>query len=169
MEQLELIVAIFEGEETRAGEVLELIQKLASEKALVLKAAAVIVHTQEGQIEITEIGDVDSKQGRVLGAVSGALVGLLGGPIGAVAGAVAGAAAGGVAASLIDLGVPQQMIDDVKADLKPGSSAIITYVALDWVYKAIANLQNEGAIVHHETIQQKTLDDAVGALEGAPA
>ena len=60
-------------------------------------------------------------------------------------------------------------IDDVKADLKPGSSAIITYVALDWVYKAIANLQNEGAIVHHETIQEKTLDDAVGALEGAPA
>lgn len=169
MEPTELIIAVFEGDENKAGEVLARTLKLAEEKALVLKAAAVIVYPVEGEVQVTEIGDLEPKQGRIFGAISGALLGLLGGPVGAVVGAMAGTAAGGVAASIIDLGIPQQMIDDVKRDLKPGSSAIITYAEIDWVYKAITNLRHHGAVVHHETLEKEALDDYAGALRGLPA
>ena len=153
MGPIELIIATFEHDEDKAGEVLNAFQQAAAEDALTLDAAAVIVKTKEGEIEVKDVGDVDSKHGRVFGAITGAVIGLLGGPVGAVIGGVAGAATGGAAAKFIDSGVPDRMIEDIKNGLHPGSSAIIAYVEIDWVDRAVSALQAQGAVVNHETIK----------------
>ena len=152
MKSIELIVATFENDEAKAGEVLEGFQEAAREGVLYIDAAATIVKPKEGDIVIKDLGDVKSKQGRVFGAISGAVIGLLGGPVGAIIGGVAGAATGGIAANVIDRGVPDKMIEDIKNGLHPGSSAIIAYAELDWVDRAVASLKKEGAVVHHETL-----------------
>ncbi len=152
MKSIELIVATFENDEAKAGEVLKGFQEAAKEGVLYIDAAATIVKPKEGDIVIKDVGDVKSKQGRVFGAISGAVIGLLGGPVGAVIGGVAGAATGGVAANVIDRGVPDKMIENIKKGLHPGSSAIIAYAEFDWVDTAIASLKREGAVVHHETL-----------------
>jgi uncharacterized membrane protein len=153
-----MIVATFEHDEEKAAKVLKGLQEAAAEGALHLDAAAVIVKTEEGEIEVRDVGDVDAKHGRVFGAITGAVVGLLGGPVGAVVGGIAGAATGGAAARLIDRGVPNRLIRDVENGLHPGSSAIIAYVELDWIDRAVSALQAQGAVVHRETIKEPLIN-----------
>ena len=154
---IELIIATFEDDEEKAGEVLKAFEQ-AAEGGLVLDAAAVIVKTKEGEIEVRDVGDVDAKHGRVFGAISGALIGLLGGPVGAIVGGVAGAATGGAVARLVDRGVSNRLIKDVRGGLHPGSSAIIAYVELDWVDRAVSALEAQGAVVHRETIKEPLIN-----------
>ena len=149
---IELIIATFEEDENKAGEALSRIRELAKEKALVLEDAATVVKTADGEIIATDLEDVDSKRGRVFGAITGGLIGLLGGPVGAVVGAAAGAVTGGVAANLADYGVSNKLIKDVEKGLHPGSSALIAYVQLTWVNRAIAELERAGATVAHQAL-----------------
>jgi uncharacterized membrane protein len=149
---IELIIATFEEDENKAGEALSRIRELAKEKALVLEDAATVVKTADGEIIATDLEDVDSKRGRVFGAITGGLIGLLGGPVGAVVGAAAGAVTGGVAANLADYGVSNKLIKDVEKGLHPGSSALIAYVQLTWVSRAIAELERAGATVSHQAL-----------------
>ena len=165
MKSVQLIVATFENDETKAGQVLEGLQEAAKEGVLYIDAAATIVKPKEGDIKVKDVGDVKSKQGRVFGAISGAVIGLLGGPVGAIVGGIAGAATGGIAASVIDRGVPDKMIEDVKKGLQPGSSAIIAYAELDWIDVAIASLKKEGAVVHHETLGSAVMSNFIQDLD----
>ena len=158
---VELIIATFDDNEEQAGRVLDSIHKLAKDGALTLENAAVIVKDKEGEIKVQDPGDVDSKRGRVFGAITGGIVGLLGGPVGAIVGAAAGAATGGVTAKLADYGVPDKMIKDIGHGLKPGSSALIAYVTLTWVERAISLLEQNGATVSHTTLQTGDLSDRV--------
>jgi uncharacterized membrane protein len=154
---VELIIATFEKSENQAGEVLESVKRLQKDGALELEDAAVIVKRKDGEVEIEDVGDVDSKHGAVFGAVTGAVIGLIGGPIGAVVGAAAGAATGSVSAKLADYGVSNKMIEDIEKGLQPGSSAIIAYVKLTWVNKAVTELEKAGATVAHETMSGDAL------------
>jgi uncharacterized membrane protein len=149
---IELIIATFEEDENKAGEALSRVRELAKEKALVLEDAATVVKTADGEIIATDLEDVDSKRGRAFGAITGGLIGLLGGPVGAVVGAAAGAVTGGVAANLADYGVSNKLIKDVEKGLHPGSSALIAYVQLTWVSRAIAELERAGATVSHQAL-----------------
>ena len=158
---VELIIATFETDETKAGQAYQRLQELAEQGSVVVDHAAVVVKPQEGAVQVTDLGDVDPKRGRVFGAVTGAVVGLLGGPVGAIAGAIAGAVTGGAAAGLIDYGVPGKMIKVVQKGLQPGSSALIAYVELTWVEKAITLLEEAGATVAHSTMETHDVDDLV--------
>jgi uncharacterized membrane protein len=149
----ELFIAAFENDEDRAGKTLERIKKLKKEGALYFENAAVIVKPKEGDVEVKDIGDVDSKRGAIFGAITGALVGSLGGPVGAIAGAVAGAATGGATARLADYGVSDKLIKETEERLQPGSSAVIALVQLKWADKAVAQLEKNGATVIRETLE----------------
>ncbi len=158
---IELIVATFENDATKAGQFLERAQKLAEDGALVLEQAAVVVKTEEGEVQITDVKEFEPKQGRLYGAVTGGLVGLIGGPVGAVVGAAAGAAAGGLFARVTDRGVSNRMIKDIEKGLQPGSSALIAYAQLSWVDRAITRLEEAGASVAHTTLDLHDTSDLV--------
>jgi uncharacterized membrane protein len=158
---IELIVATFEDDETKAGLALQRVQDLAREGALVLEQAATVVKTTEGEVKITDVHESEPKKGAFYGAITGGLLGLIGGPAGVIAGSAIGAAAGGGLAKVSDHGVSNKMIKEIKAGLQPGSSAIIVYAQLAWVDKAIANLEQEGATVTHTTLTLDYVDDLV--------
>jgi uncharacterized membrane protein len=149
---VELFIAVFENSEKQAQVTLQRTRDLAKSGSLKLANAAVIVKDSAGKVTVQDIYDVDAKHGAVFGAISGAVIGLLGGPVGAVVGAAAGAATGGTTAKLADYGVSENMIKDVRDGMPSGSSAIIAYVELAWVDKAIQQLEQAGAVVTHETL-----------------
>ena len=149
---VELIIATFENDESKAEELLQRIKELEKQKALRVVDIATITRPIEGEVRTKDIGDVAPKRGAIFGAVSGGLLGLMVGPVGAVVGALAGAATGGATARLADYGVSNRLIKDIENGLKPGSSAAIVYVEMNWVDRAISRLQELGAEVIHETL-----------------
>jgi hypothetical protein len=78
------------------------------------------------------------------------LIGLAGGPIGALIGALAGATTGGVAAHSIDSGFPDDYLQELQANLPPGSSALIVLTRQEWSGRVIEALaQFQGRLIRH--------------------
>jgi len=140
---VELIIAAF-NDEKKAKETLEVLKKLEKEEIIMLVNAAVMVKNENGKVNITETQDVDSKQGAIFGAIAGGLIGLLGGPAGVIVGATAGAATGGVAASKIDMGFPDETLEEIQSALTPGSSAILALIQHEWVDRVVEELEKQG-------------------------
>ncbi|HXV98410.1 MAG TPA: DUF1269 domain-containing protein [Anaerolineae bacterium] len=155
---VELIIATFENDENKAEELLKRIKELEKQKALKVVDIAAITRPKEGEVRVMDIGDVTPKRGAVFGAITGGLLGLMVGPVGAVVGAVAGAATGRTSAKLIDYGVSNRLIKDIENSLKPGSSAVIAYVEMKWIDRAIVRLQELGAEVIHDTLESELVD-----------
>jgi uncharacterized membrane protein len=75
-----------------------------------------------------------------------------------VAGAIAGAATGGATAKLADYGVSNRLVKDIRDGLEPGSSAVIAYVEMKWIDRAVNRLEELGAEVVHETLESDMVD-----------
>lgn len=155
---IELVVATFESDENKAGEILEHLKKMEADGDLHLEHVAVVSKTEDNDVKIEDLGDVDSKHGAVFGAITGGLIGLIGGPVGAVAGAVAGAATGSATANLADHGVSDDVIHHIERGLQPASSALIAYVDLDWAATLIDELNRLGATVVNQPLSSADLD-----------
>ena len=151
---VELIVAAF-NDEGKAKQSLESLKKLEKEDVIMLVNAAVMVKDEEGKVSLKETQDVDSKRGAVFGAIAGGLIGLLGGPAGVLVGAAAGAATGGVAAGKIDMGFPDDTLKELQEALTPGSSAIVALIQHEWVDRAVAELEKEGAALFREALKDE--------------
>lgn len=149
---VELIIVTFENDETKAEDVLKRTKALEDQGALKVVDIAAITNPREGEVRVMDIGDVTPKRGAVFGAITGGLMGLMAGPAGALVGAMAGAATGGATAKLADYGVSNRLIKDIQNGLTPGSSALIAYVEMNWIDKAIARLEELGGTVTHETL-----------------
>lgn len=117
------------------------LKQLQKEGKIKFVNAGVLIKDRSGKTNVTETADVDARQGAIFGALVGGVIGLLGGPIGVVAGAAAGAATGGLAARSIDMGIPKQMIDDLRQGLRPGTSAIIALVEPEWLDQLTAAVE----------------------------
>lgn len=95
-----------------------------------------------GRVDIDETQEVEGGRGALMGAASGALLGLLGGPVGALVGMAVGAAAGGVTAEVVDVGIPDEMIEDLEERLKPGMSAFLALIEAPWLERVQAAAQS---------------------------
>ena len=160
MEEVELMLAVFE-EEDRAGEAMRGLKRLEKQHSVRLFDAAVLVKDRSGIVSLKETRDVGTGHGALFGAVVGGLVGLLGGPAGVIIGAAAGAATGGVTASKIDLGFSNQFLKELKASLRPGSSALLALVEQEWAERLAQELERyPGQLFRHalkaEIIKQLT-------------
>ena len=89
---------------------------------------AVFVHrdAESGKVRVEQTVDPTPGTSAAEGAFMGVLLGtLLLGPIGGLAVGAVAAGGGALAAKLIDLGVPESFLDDVKAAVPPGATALI--------------------------------------------
>ncbi len=89
---------------------------------------AVFVHRDAETDKVRVEQTIDPTPGTTAaeGAFMGVLLGtLLLGPIGGLAVGVVAAGGGALAAKLIDLGVPESFLDDVKAAVPPGTTALV--------------------------------------------
>ncbi len=127
----ELLVLLFDDID-KADTALEELKELARYKYIKIADAAVLKRDSEGKATLKETHDFSGKKGAVVGAVGGVLVAVLAGPVGWVAGAAMGAGIGGVGAHLGDRGLPNDELEDIKAQLTPNSSALIVQVEHEW-------------------------------------
>jgi uncharacterized membrane protein len=161
----ELIIAIFKDDEAQADKTMVRLKELAESKALEVKDAASVTRQEDGKVVVKDISKFIPRRGAKYGAITGGLVFLIAGPAAAVVGAAAGALTGAGINRLTDHGVPKNLIKEVEESLSPGSSGVIAYVELNWVEKAVARLEEAGATVTHETLDDASFDALVGSTE----
>ena len=123
-EDVELLVYVMDSPKG-AQELWGSLKPLASGHSAAIFNAALLVKNADGKTSLKELEDVGAGRGALFGAITGGIIGLVGGPIGVVVGAAAGAATGGIAARQIDMGFPDEYLEKMQADLRPGTSAVI--------------------------------------------
>jgi len=147
---LELIVSTY-SDPHMAANVLSQLKKMADDKALDIRNAAIVVKDENGHVHLKDEEDVGTGAGVLFGAITGGLIGLLGGPAGAIVGVVAGAATGGAAAAIIDMGFSNDQLKELQASMPAGSSALIVLVEHKWIEKLVGELEkNRGKLFRHE-------------------
>lgn len=147
----DLLVMSFDTPEAAAG-AREAVRTMQREGRLSLEDAAVLRSDAAGKVEVDNELSRDIKVGAGIGAVLGAVFTFFFPFVGLVLGAAGGALVG----ASLDRGVDQQFVDDVKASLKPNSSALFLVVAggdLDALRAALAPYGGQ--------IIQTTLDKGV--------
>lgn len=127
MENQRMLLAVYRNQDG-ARVLRDRLDELEDNDVIDIESAAVIVKDEDGSVSIDDQDDVDAGSGALAGAIAGGLIGLLSGPGGAVVGAAAGAATGGASAAAIDMGFDDDMLERVKNDLRPNSSALIAVV-----------------------------------------
>ena len=94
---------------------------------IALLDAAVMVRDRTGNLTISERAELTPGKGARRGALIGAVLGVVF-PPSLLAGAALGAAAGAVAGKVTDQGFPNDMLEDLAAELESGKSAILAVV-----------------------------------------
>jgi uncharacterized membrane protein len=153
------VVLLFPSRDV-AQEALRLLEGLARDKALALRDAAIVVHTEQGRVELEQTQDLSTGQGTIAGGVAGMLLGLALG--GVVAVALTGMAGGGIFGSL-DTGIENKRLRGLGEQLEPGQAALGALIEeADWprVRDAFRPLAGEPIVV-------ELSDEALAAVEKA--
>ena len=160
----EMFVVSFAGE-SEADEVLEALRHLNDQRLLALGDAAVVRRRSDGDIDIEETADMDTKEGAIAGAAAGGLLGLLTGK-GLIGGALLGAGGGALAAKGLDLGLDDDFLNQIGEKLEPGSSAIVATVEFINTEASMEALdQFEGGTILHTTLSPEIVEQLSAAVE----
>lgn len=122
MQQLNVIAF---DDPLKAQEFLTAAVRLSSQNELALQDAVFVAKTPDDRVRVHETTDVTSGQGAMSGTFWGMLFGLFLGPVGFVGAAAAGAGAGALAGKLIDHGVSDEFVDQIKDKVTPGTTALV--------------------------------------------
>ena len=145
----DLIVLTFDNDE-EATQVMETIKGLRKEAFINLDDTAVVVKDKDGKLHVKNEVDRGIKLGAGVGSLLGLFIGMLfGGPIGAM---LLGGAGGALVGKLVDMGVDQQFVKQLKEELEPGSSALFLLVRDAHANAALAALRPYKGTVYHTTL-----------------
>jgi uncharacterized membrane protein len=162
----ELLVVVFQGE-TRAAEVLHVVQRLHAQHIVDLHNTAIIVRDAKGQISIHETNDFTPGQGAVAGGLVGGLVGILTGNV--AKGALLGAGAGFVAARVLDLGFSDEFLRQIGEAMTQGTSALVLAIEFERVDEAILALDPYHGQILRQTLPPDVAQKLSAAMEGPQA
>lgn len=151
-----LVVIGFE-DALRANEFLMAAARLQSKKQIHLHDAVMIVRDTDGKSHVRESGDITVGQGAMGSGIWGLLIGtLLGGPIGGLIAGAASAGGGALLAKLIDLGIKDEKISELREAVPPGTTALALLVS----HLSVADLQRELERFPGATLVDSNLPDA---------
>jgi uncharacterized membrane protein len=119
---LELLVWI-SGQASEASRALQALKKHNEPAA---RNAAVLIRDQVGHVFVFESGDVDPRQGTLLGMIVGLLVEMLG-----------GSDPERVTAQAVSLGFPEEYLTAPQASFQPGGSALVTLLETERVQEIL--------------------------------
>jgi uncharacterized membrane protein len=159
----ELLAIVFPGE-TRAGEVLEVVDRLHREGAVDLHNAAVITRDAAGKITIHESNDFTPREGALGGVVLGGVIGLLRGKL--LGDALLGAGAGYVASKVLDLGFDDKFLNDIAATLTPNTSALVLAIEFDRLDEALAKLDPYHGTIIRQSLPPDQAEKLAAAMQG---
>ena len=143
-----------------AGEVFKTMKSNQIATGERIESYAIVSKDLKGKTRVND----QRKKDAAVGAVIGAVIGVLGGPVGAVAGATAGGGLGYLTGDSV--GIPRQTVDDMKAALTPGSSALIVVLDDRWVQDVEKGLRQANA---RQVIREQIARGASKAPTPVPA
>ncbi|MFO1431883.1 MAG: DUF1269 domain-containing protein [Candidatus Competibacteraceae bacterium] len=158
-----LIVVAYDNE-FQAEEVRLKLLKLQKDYLLDLEDAVVAVKSKDGKVKLSQIHNLTA-----YGAVSGGFWGLLVGMIFLMplVGMAVGAASGALGGALSDVGIDDNFIKQLAANLQPGTSELFVLVRKATPDKVLAELQGTGgkviqtSLTHEDEAKLQTaLDEA---------
>lgn len=133
-----LVISFEDG--LRAQEFLLATAGLQSRQELQIHDAVIISRAADGSSHVRETTDVTPTQAGVGAGVWGLLIGtLLGGPIGGLIAGAATAGGGALYAKLVDSGIKDKTIHDLRQAIPPGRTAVALLVS----HVSVADLQRE--------------------------
>ena len=134
-----LLVISFD-DRLRAQEFLLAVSRLQKDQDLQLHDAVFVQRDADGTSHVTETTDITVKRGALGGGVWGLLLGtLFGGPIGGLIGGAATAGGGALYAKLVDTGIKDSTVAQLRTAVPPGRTALALLVS----HVSVADLQRE--------------------------
>ena len=114
------------GHKDGAEAIANRLNELHNQGVITIESIATIVKDADGSVYVNDRDDVETGSGALAGAIAGGIVGaLMGGIPGAIVGTGAGAVTGGTSASMIDLGMDREVLENISMRLKPDTSAVV--------------------------------------------
>lgn len=155
----------------RATEFLTAATRLQAEGHLLLKDAVFLGKDADGRTYVKETTDLEVGGSALGGGLWAGLFGLiLGGPVGLLVGGAIGAGAGAVTAAVVDIGVPDATIAQIKEVVQPGTTTLIllaNHIDRDAVLAELVRF--EGARYVWGTLDPDAIVAVQQALGEAPA
>jgi uncharacterized membrane protein len=151
-----LIYAAYDGEDTASNvfKDMKANQKATGEH---IQSYAVVSKDLKGKVHVRD----QRKRDASVGAVIGGVIGAIGGPVGAAAGAAAGGSVGYLTGN--EVGISKDMVEQMKASLTPGSSALVVVLDDRWVQDVDKGLRQANA---RQVVAEKI---ATGAKSSPPS
>lgn len=154
----------------QAQEFLLVAMRLVKAGELALHDAVFISRDRDGRSAVRETTDITPGRGALGGAMWGVLLGtLLGGPIGALVGGAASAGGGALLAKLIDTGIKDEQVKELRETVRPGTTALALLVS----HVSLGQLQTEldrfaGATVVQSDLPEGALHAVRNAIDDVP-
>lgn len=124
-EQPARLAAISFGDELRAVELMTAMTRLAREEKLRLRDAVFVVKNEDGKTYVRETTDMQTGQTALGTGLWSGLFGLiLGGPVGMLVAGGIGAGAGALTAKLVDVGVTDEFVAQLRDLVQPGTTTL---------------------------------------------
>ena len=154
-----LIVITFDDEH-QAGEVFDSLRR--HRDRISLDDSAIIVKDENGKVHVRNQMD----RGVVIGAVGGGFLGLLlAGIFFPFAGLILGALGGALVGASTDMGIQKKFVEEVSADLKPGTSALFIIVRDADPNIALGILRQYQGTVRHTSLDPDAEEQIRDALK----
>jgi uncharacterized membrane protein len=119
------LAAISFTDDLRAVEFMTAMTRLARDGRLKLRDAVFVVKDDNGKTHIRETRDLQTGQTALGAGLWAGLFGLLlGGPVGMLVAGGIGAGAGAVTAKLVDVGVTDEFVDQLREMVQPGTTTV---------------------------------------------
>jgi uncharacterized membrane protein len=119
------LVAISFGDELRAVEFMTAMTRLARDGRLSLRDAVFVVKDESGKTHVRETRDLQPGSTALGAGLWAGLFGLLlGGPVGMLVAGGIGAGAGAITAKVVDVGVSDVFVDQLRDMVQPGTTTV---------------------------------------------
>ena len=119
------LAAISFTDDLRAVEFMTAMTRLARDGRLALRDAVFVVKDQQGKTHIRETRDLQPGQTALGAGLWAGLFGLLlGGPVGMLVAGGIGAGAGAITAKVVDVGVTDEFVDQLREMVQPGTTTV---------------------------------------------
>jgi uncharacterized membrane protein len=156
-EPMHKLIVIGFDDPLKASEFLLAAARLQRNEQIKLHDAVFIERDASGRSVVRETQDLTPQRGALGGGMWGLLIGvLLGGPIGGLIGGAASAGGGALLGKLIDTGIKDGKIKELREAVPPGSTALALLVS----HLSLADLQRELSRFPGATLVESDLPEA---------
>jgi len=163
---LSTLIAIGYPDAETAEKVRQELIQATKEHLVTLEDAVVVIHGDDGKIKLDQAMSTTGA-GAAGGALWGGLIGLI--FLAPLLGMAVGAASGALGGKMTDVGVNDNFMKELGAQLQPGAAALIALGQSEARDKLLERIKPYGGHVIQTSLDSESEERLRAALEGAPA